>query len=94
MTAYERFLAMECPPENGSVLWINTSEVPYTLNMRVGNEWQVLGAFYDQKAMEKILNILGEFTDPNNSVASILESIKEFLVVPTEEEIHAMFATN
>ena len=93
MTAYERFLAMECPPENGSVLWINTSEVPYTLNMRVGNEWQVLTS-YDQKAMEKIFNILGEFTDPNNSVASILESIKEFLVVPTEEEIHAMFATN
>ena len=93
MTAYERFLAMECPPENGSVLWINTSKVPYTLNMRVGNEWQVLTS-YDQKTMEKILNILGEFTDPNNSVASILESIKEFLVVPTEEEIHAMFATN
>lgn len=94
MNVFERFIANECPPESGSVLWINTSKTPLTLNMRVGNEWQVLGAFYDAKSMEKILATLGEFEDPENTVANILEYLKGFFVEITEQDVQAMFVTN
>lgn len=93
MTVYERLLANPCPPENGSVLWINTSKKPLTLNMRTPSGWQVLGAFYDAETLTEILRRIGTFTDPNATIAKDLEQILAIVESEaTEEEVRAMFS--
>lgn len=94
MRVFERFIANECPPENGSVLWINVSEDPITLNMKVGDKWVVMGAFYDAESLKKVLEILGEFEDPNNTVALILEQVQAALEEASYQEILDMFIEN
>ena len=95
MTVFERFIASPCPPENGSVLWINTSKTPITLNMQLGGQWQVLGAVYDAEMLQKILDAIGEVNLPEypdvNSVAEVTELILSILELPTEAETRAMF---
>lgn len=92
MKVFERFIARECPPENGSVLWINTSVYPVTLNWKNGCQWEQIGG--DSESIAKILSILGEFEDSDNTVAKILEYLNNFFTPITEQEIHNMFVIN
>lgn len=95
MQVFERFIASGCPPENGSVLWINTSKTPITLNMQLGGQWQVLGAIYDAEMLQKILDAIGEINLPEypdvDSLADAIKIIIDTLQLPTEAEIRAMF---
>jgi len=98
MIVFEKFIASSCPPANGSVLWVNTSKTPITLNMQLGGQWQVLGAFYDAEMLQKILEAIGEISVPEHpeirNISDVVTTILDLLDMPTQAETEAMFVLN
>ena len=98
MNVFEKFIARETPPSNGSVLWINTSRTPITLNMEVAGQWQVLGAFYDAEILtaikDALVNLNIEDHPEITTIADFAAYVIKVLDMPTEAETKAMFVLN